>query len=274
MNAAVLRGLRAAVVLGIGLFAASAHADAAPYPSCARSVDAAESELAHQKYIAGRQDYEEANYDSAVRRFRDAYALDCAKHELLVIIAAAYERKGDESAAIAALEAFIARVPSDPAVGTYEAKIANLRKQLATKRPAPDEPVLPAPETASPPPERQHTVVPWVVAAAGGVALGVGIVLIATAPDLPRACDDASRSCSVLAGESPADFAQRKGDAGKAASQPVWGAIVTAGGAALVVSGILWHFLEPSRAAKDPTKATFRPELGPGIAGASFGGVF
>ena len=42
------------------------------YPMCTKTVTTAESSLAHEKYIAGKLDYDEANYDSALRRFRDS----------------------------------------------------------------------------------------------------------------------------------------------------------------------------------------------------------
>ncbi|HVH44059.1 MAG TPA: hypothetical protein VM925_17030, partial [Labilithrix sp.] len=198
---------------------ARAEAPAQGYPPCVKTVTTNDSELAHQKYIAGRQDYEEGNYDSAVRRFRDAYNLDCTKHELLVILAAAHERKGDKREAVSALETYVERASSAPDVATYKAKIENLKKQIA--------------ETASPPPSppsgspREHTVFPWIVAAAGGVALGAGIVLLATAPALPSGCDAETRTCLPRTGEAPVDLEQRKRDAGKSADQPTWGTVVT-----------------------------------------------
>ncbi|MBX3204620.1 MAG: hypothetical protein KF764_06095 [Labilithrix sp.] len=267
--------MRRTLILGLGLVAAAvitvpARAETSPdqeYPPCAAAVSANDSELAHQKYIAGKLDYDEANYESAVRRFRDAYALDCTKHELLIIISAAYERKGAKAEAVTALEAYVARVPSAPDIGTYRAKIENLKKQIAAAAPPPAPP-------APPPAEVQgHTVYPWIVVGAGVVALGVGIAVVATAPDLPPGCDEKTKACATLPGDSPGDPARRQSDAGKAVDQPRWGTVVAVGGGVLIAGGLLWHFLEPT-GPKESAKAKLRPAVAPGYAGLALGGAF
>ena len=269
-------------IIGFGLLLASAisvPAFAQPagqgYPSCTKTVTPGESELAHQKYIAGKQDYDEGNYDSALRRFRDAYTLDCTKHELLIIISAAYERKGDKKEAVGALETYVARSPGAPDVGTYQAKIENLKKQIAAA-PPPSATTTTAPSTTTPTPKedvQEHTVYPWIVSAAGVVALGVGIAVMATAPDLPSGCNEATKQCEKKPGETDQEFKDRQAEAGRSVDQPLYGAIVTAAGGALVVGGLVWHFLEPT-GPKESGKTNVRPSVGPGFAGLAFGGSF
>ena len=80
------------------------------YPTCTgRTVTPADSEAAHIKYLAGKVDYDEYRYASAIAQFRDAYARDCHKHELLIIISRAYELNGDRASAIRALETYLER---------------------------------------------------------------------------------------------------------------------------------------------------------------------
>jgi hypothetical protein len=49
-----------------------------------------------------------------------------------------------------------------------------------------------------------------------------------------------------LPNESADDLKQRQTTAGRAASQPTAGGVTMGVGAALVVGGLLWHFLEPT----------------------------
>lgn len=241
-----------------------------PYPTCDRTVTPAESETAHQRYIAGKADYDEANYESAIRRFRDAYEKDCTKHELLIIISAAYERKGDKRETMNALEAYLARVPNAPDAPTYRTKIENLKRQLTEQKPS--SPPPPPPAQAAPPPEREeHTVYPWLVVGAGVVAVGVGIAVVATAPEMPPGCNADTSFCDPLPNETNGELEKRRDEAGRAKGQPLWGGITIGAGGALIAGGLLWHFLEPT-GPKD--RARLRPSVAPGFAGLSYGGTF
>jgi len=264
------------------------------YPECNKTVSSSESELAHQKYIAGKQDYDEGNYDSAIRRFRDAYALDCTKHELLVIISAAYERKGDKKEAIAALETYVERAPSAPDIATYQAKIENLKKQLAAaETPPPTQTEQPSSPPPPPPPiaeTRGHTAWPWVMVGVGGAAVVAGVIVALTAPDLPEGCNREDETCGFLdpkivenpmtpdqrkpTDDERANLATRREIAGKAVSQPKIGIGIAIGGGALVAGGLLWHFLEPTGPKETAGKTKLRPILSPGYAGLNFGGSF
>lgn len=260
-------------LLGVAISTPAFAESRQPYAVCDRDVSDRESEIAHQKYIAGKQDYDEGNFESAVRRFRDAYALDCTKHDLLILIASAYERKGDKDGAVFALETYVERAPTAPDVDSYRSKIEDLKQQIAAEPPTtePAEPEPAAPEPLAEP--RGHTVYPWVMVATGVVALGVGIAVIVTAPALPPLCNADTRTCDRLEGEQPIAFERRQIDAGKSVDQPLWGTVVAAGGGLLIAGGLVWHFLEPS-APPSSGKTKLRPAVAPDYAGLALGGTF
>ncbi len=262
-------GLLLASTVSLPVFAQSAAPGT--YPTCNKTPSSTESDLAHQKYIAGKQDYDEGNYESAVRRFRDAYNIDCTKHELLIIISAAYERKGDKKDAVTALETYVARSPTAPDVSTYQAKIDNLKKQIAAT-PPPTAAPSPTPPAATQE-TREHTPWPWVVGGAGVVAVGIGFAVLATAPSLPSGCNKDTEKCLRNNNESLADFQDRQERAGRAFRQPTYGIITIVGGGALIAGGLVWHFLEPT-GPKESAKTKLRPQLSPGYAGLSLGGTF
>lgn len=271
-------GLAASLALAI-----SAPAFAQPAKECNKPVSQADSEAAHQKYIAGKVEYDEGNYDVAIRRFKEAYGLDCTKHDLLVIISAAYEKKGDRAEAIKALEDYVRLVPTSPEINTYKARIENLKRQLAasqpppqqppsTSQPPPSPPVEPPPPADSPSEERGHTPYPWILVGAGAVALAVGIPIVLTAPKRPDNCNPDTQECTRQPGQSDDDLREDRERAARAKDMPVIGATVAGIGGALVIGGLLWHFLEPTGAKKEA--ARIRPIVTPSYGGLSFAGSF
>jgi hypothetical protein len=123
---------------------------------------------------------------------------------------------------------------------------------------------------------REHTIPPWIVVGAGGIAIIVGVVVIATAPKAPEGCSASSETCTKIANEPPDAFAKRQEEAGKAKNQPIYGGITIGGGAVLVVGGLLWHFLEPTGPVEKTgsLKPKLSPQVAPGFAGMSLGGSF
>lgn len=91
-----------------------------------------------------------------------------------------------------------------------------------------------------------HSIFPWIIVGIGGAGIVTGIVLVATTPTRPGNCIEATQTCQRLDNQSDADFKADQEQAGKADSQPVLGWAITGIGAALVVGGLLWHFLEPT----------------------------
>lgn len=264
-------------LLGLGVLAmvatatpAHAEGSAQPYPTCANKVvSASDSDAAHNKYLVGRQEYDEGIYDRAAAHFRQAYALDCTKHDLLLIISSTYQLKGDKREALSALETYVARVPNSPDLPTYQAKIENLKAGLAEQAKATSTTTTTTwPETAGEP--RGHSALPWVVVGVGGAAIAAGVVLAITAPDRPSNCNPDTGKCDQVTGRNATEDSDT---AARSKNQPVIGWVIAGGGAALVAGGLLWHFLEPT-GPRSAAKTRLTPTVAPGFAGMSVGGAF
>jgi tetratricopeptide (TPR) repeat protein len=288
----------------VGLAALAAVATALPalaqpssttgdYPVCTRAVTDAESDLAHQKYIAGKALYDNGNYEPAIGNFRDAYAKDCTKHELLVILSRAYELKGDLPEAIRSLKTYVQRVPNAPDRTTYEGRIKSMEQELAKRqqeRPSPH----PSASTGAPPPpppppngtstapqppppgaepQQGHTLLPWIVVTVGGAAILTGIILFAVAPPLPSNCTKDHNNCArVPATESDAELSTDQDKASSHVNLVTTGTVLTIAGAGVLAGGLLWHFIEPTSSGTGKVHVT--PTVGHGFAGAGVGASF
>jgi hypothetical protein len=252
----------------------STTASKTEYPSCNKEVTKADSEAAHRKYLAGKDDYDEGKYASAIASFKAAYEKDCTKHDLLVIISRAHELDHNLPEAIRALEVYLERQPTSADAPTHKSKIENMKAKLAEERKkaaaAPTSSTTPAP-----PPDQGHTVYPWIVVGVGVATMAVGVVLIATTPSLPPGCSVETKECNLIGTEKKTDqsYIDRRDDAGRHVNQPIAGGIVTGIGGALVVGGLLWHFLEPT-GPKESAKPKIQPQLGPQFGGLAFTGRF
>lgn len=245
-----------------------------PFPAACTSVSSTASDQAHLLYQAGKQTYDDANYDAAIVQFREAYKKDCSKHELLIIISRAYELNGNRAAAIAALETYLERAPSSPDAGALRNRVENLKKQLAAQ-PAP----AASASTPAPPPQeiREHTVPPWIVVGVGGAAVVTGLILLVAAPKIPPNCDESSGKCTKEGNETPEQLQSERDQAGKGAGFRTAGLACIIGGVGIAVGGVLWHFLEPTGPA--PTAGSLKkpkvtPDVSPSYAGVSLGGRF
>lgn len=262
-----------------------------PVPCDASRVTNADVDRAHTVFLSGKQYLEESNYDKAISYFKDAYSIDCSRHAMLPVIATAYERKGDKGEAVRALEEYVKRAPNAPDHEVIERRIRNLKDQLARDQPLPPPPAPPAssappppqPTPAAsadqlarpnmppptPPPAASHGAAPWVVTGIGSAALVAGVALYAVgAGDVSTAeknCPPPSHSCPPSATGS-----QQTGNNGRgleSAGGPLIGV-----GAAAVVAGLLWHFLEKpadNRSAPRAAAASVSPVAAPGYAGVS-----
>lgn len=263
--------------LAVSLFTATLAAPAwaepvstAGYPTaCSEgSVSKAASDTAHETFKAGKRQYDNNKWDVAITLFKDAYNTDCSKHELLIIIARAYELKGDHAEALRAYEIFLQRDPSNAEAPTYRNRIAEHRAALAAANQAPAGPGTPPPPPSQAGEVRTHTALPWVVVGLGGVALIGGIVVLATVPGVPAGCSPQTFTCPQGSSAAVKSTASRSQD------QPVAGAIILGGGFALVGVGLLWHFLEPTGPAEASGKMKLEPAVAPGYAGLSLGASF
>jgi hypothetical protein len=281
-----------------------------PYPACTVKPSAQDSEAAHSAFLLGKRFFDEADYGTAIHNFVDAYKLDCTKTELLTIIARAKELSGNRAEAVHALETYLQRAqnvaPEDKA--QIQKRIENLKAQVAAQSSAsvsatasataPPSGTTSAAPSATPsstaaPPAREHTAYPWIVVAAGGVAMLVGGILFGVEKN---AANKAAARC-LGSNVANCQLAAPSGDKAKDAAAlnsinsdynsannlvPV-GSVTFFAGAGVVAVGLLWHFLEPTGPAptsgtgpKADTKtgASLAPVLAPGYAGLSYGGSF
>jgi tetratricopeptide (TPR) repeat protein len=124
--------------------------------------------------------YNEGRFDEAVALLRRAYAL----HEdptLLFNLARALEGMGDLDEAIETYERYLAESPDAEDRGAIEARLRTLRTQRDRLADEGEEgegeaPIEGGEETAPSTPGRSVDPVPWIVAGAGAVVVGVGAV--------------------------------------------------------------------------------------------------
>ena len=272
------------------------------YAACTSKPSQADTEAAHGAYTAGKGSFDEADYARAINYFKDAYRRDCTKNELLIIIARAYELQGNRREAVRALETYLDRVPNAQDAEVQRRHIANLKRELAEQ--APSSPsasasvpsasasVAPAPSasagptasaaepasTSAPPPAegapKGHSVVPWIVVAAGGAALITGGVLFGVGTNQVSTaevqCPPPSHQC--LPG-TPSSVTN-SGNSGRV--NETVGVTVGSVGLAAVAAGLIWHFVESTGPAdqKAAVGPVVTPQFGPGYAGLGLGGQF
>jgi len=104
-----------------------------------------------------------------------------------------------------------------------------------------------------------HTPYPWILVGVGGAALVAGLVIVLTTPDRPTNCNEDTQKCTRNEGQSEDDFRKDQERAGTADSQPVLGVAVAAGGLALAIGGLVWHFVEPTEDSRRSSKLRVTP---------------
>lgn len=262
------------------------------YPTCTGTPTKADSDAAHGAYIAGKGSFDENDYARAVDYFKDAYRRDCTKHDLLNIIARAYELKGDRAEAVNALETYLKRVPpNEPGNEQIQRRIANLKAQIAAAPPpvAPIASTTPDPVTTAPTPpppgnpppdrvtsDRGHSVGPWVMVGVGGAAAVAGVVMLVVGQgkitDSKAGCPNPS-ACPM--GPSDPTPAVRQDLQGQGNTFSAVGGVVGGVGLAAIVGGLIWHFTESTGPeAHAQLRPVVAPALSPGYAGLSLGARF
>ncbi len=266
---------------------------ATTYATCTGAPTKADSDAAHGAYIAGKGSFDENDYARAVDYFKDAYRRDCTKHDLLNIIARAYELKGDRPEAVNALETYLKRVPpNEPGNEQIQRRIANLKAQIAAAPPPPvtpvvstsPDPVSTAPTTTppgNPPPdkvtsERVHTVGPWVMVGVGGAAAVAGVVMLVIGQgkisDSKAGCPNPS-ACPM--GVNDPTPAARQDLQGQGNTLSAVGGVIGGVGVAAIVGGLIWHFTESTGPeARAQLRPVVSPAVSPGYAGLSLGARF
>lgn len=122
-----------------------------------------------------------------------------------------------------------------------------------------------APQAA---PEPSRPITPLLVAGAGGLALGVGVVLVAVGMGkVPSACNTSTKECAAPPGDKVFD------DAHSGISLANTGGVLAVGGGLLAATGVIWYFAQSPRVPSRTGKRV-APWLGQGSGGVSFSGDF
>jgi hypothetical protein len=124
------------------------------------------------------------------------------------------------------------------------------------------------PDQPAAPPEPSRPVLPLIVAGAGGVALAVGVVLVAVGlGKVPSTCNNSTKECAAPPGDKAFD------DAHSGVSLANTGIGVGIAGGVMAAGGLIWYFAQspqtPSRTGKG-----LSPWIGQGSGGLSFSGKF
>jgi tetratricopeptide (TPR) repeat protein len=85
-------------------------------------------DLARTHFESGAAYLEQADYDAALREFKEAYKLS-QRPEILINIATVDERLGDLDAAIAALEQYLTAAPTGEHAEIVKVRLANLKER-------------------------------------------------------------------------------------------------------------------------------------------------
>jgi len=265
-----------------------AHAEDEPkaYPECLKAPTEAETAAAKGAYQAGNASFDEADYPRAITYWEDAYRRDCTANLLLKNLARAYELYGQKRQAVVALETFLVREPNTADKEQIQRRIEVLKKQIAAEKATPATaaaPVPPPAAAAAPPtqpaaevsdtPQGKRSIVPLIVAGAGGVVLIVGASLYGKASkDLTHyenLCPN--RDCG-----DGAEAAANKEAGNEARTRKIWGGVVTGVGAATLAGGLIWYFVQPRHATSSAGlhKPLVSPAVAPGFAGIALSGAF
>jgi hypothetical protein len=283
-----------AAIIAVSALARSSSPTTYPAACDASKVSKSDSDRAHTVFLSGKQYLDESNYDKAISYFNDAYSIDCSVHGILPIIATAFERRGDRTEAVRALEEYVHRAPNAADREVIERRIRNLKDQIArdappppaaSSAPPPPPPPVPSasapPEPASaappepPPPTVEHAAAggpgpgPWVLIGVGGVALVTGIVVYAVGAG---AVSSAAQACGPMHNDCPStDSADvNKGNGGR--STEAIGGVVAGVGLAAAAAGVIWKLVGSSGAPASGA-ASVAPVFAPGYVGLNVGGA-
>ncbi len=123
-------------------------------------------------------------------------------------------------------------------------------------------------EPPSAPPEPSRPVFPLVLAGAGAVTLGIGVVLLAVGlGKVPSNCNNSTKECAA----PPFDKAFDDAHSGVAMANA--GVVLGIAGGAIAATGLIWYFAQAPQA-KIRTGKGFSPWVAPGTGGVSFSGAF
>jgi tetratricopeptide (TPR) repeat protein len=282
-----LKSLLAAFTLLVAPAFAHAEEPTKTYPDCGREPTDAEVAAAKGAFQAGNASFNEADYARAIDYWEDAYRRDCTANPLLLNLARAYELAGRKRQAVVALETFLAREPSSGEKDQINRRVEVLKKKIAEEdaaaaaAPPPVATPTTAPATGPTPPAETTPVAkrspgPWIVIGLGGAAAIVGT--IGYISNKTKIDDLANQCLEPAAHKGCPDNVEKDGnDARKAMTTS---AVIGGVGAAVVVGGFVWWYIDGQRVARENSHAetarrpTLTPVLGPEVAGLALSGSF
>lgn len=236
----------ALLVVAVVLFG-MARASAAEAQDAAAASDTAgrSDDEARALFAAAEIAYSDGRFESALESFQRAYDLS-GRPELLYNIGLSAERLRQDERALAAYQGYLRERPDTPNRASVEARIRILEQAIAAHTPAPPPEVesTPPPTDAAPPPPSATpaassgpdagalvlTVVGGVIAIAGAVLLGVGMM----------------DTASVEHASYPAHWSDVQGAYDRAFPLTLTGGIALGVGAAAAIGGVLWIALGTS----------------------------
>ncbi|MFO0678194.1 MAG: tetratricopeptide repeat protein [Polyangiaceae bacterium] len=288
---AVAFGRKGAVIafFAVALGPSFAHAEDAPkapvlaaptagptpprnYPVCVTQPTADDIAVAKKTFELGVRYFNEADYDRAIRYFKDAYQGDCNAHKLLTNIARAYELLGDRAEAVRALEEYLDRSRDAEDTDLVRRRIVKLKaqidaqpKQVPSPTHGPSGPSRGATRVETEGPKR-GSLVPLAMASLGGAAMITGGAMIAAGAAKITEAENACPARKDCPGQVATD-----GNTGRSI---VTGGVVLAGVGALAVgTGVVWYLVGKSSRTPSP-RGDLVPQVGPGYAGATYAVTF
>jgi hypothetical protein len=270
---------------------ALAHAEDEPkaYPECIKTPTDSETAAAKGAYQAGNASFDEADYPRAITYWEDAYRRDCTANLLLKNLARAYELFGQKRQAVVSLETFLVREPGAADREQIQRRIEVLKKQIASEKAVPvaagpaQPPAAaaaatqPQPAPEAEPQRGKRSIVPLIVAGAGGVIFIVGgSVYGKAAKDVNHYAELCPEVDGKLDCGTGTDAVATMEAGNEARTRKIVGGVVASVGAATIAGGLIWYFLQPRSAAKSGSfqKPLVSPAVGPGFAGIALSGAF
>jgi len=206
------------------------------------TLDEARIAQAKKAFAAGSRAYQQGDFDTALRRFRQAYDLT-ESPDLLYNIATVSDRMRRDEDALRAYEGYLEARPASADRPHVESRIEVLRGSIEARREAELQAQIEAERAAQEAAARikaerplTHHVGPgpgpWITIGAGGAALVTGAVFVGLGQRDQKSVESAPPGSSFSSVETQADRAPRRTKTGIA--------LLGVGGAA-VVGGIIWQ---------------------------------
>jgi len=241
------------------------------FRTCSSTATANDQEVAKSLFTAGKIAYDEGDVSKAIRYWLDAFDRDCSAVKMLLNLANAYERTGNQEAALLSLNTYLQRRPDANDAKTIQRRVEVLKQSVAQKPPPvpasppssaspPAEPVKPPPSPAPPSTTEtatSSTVLPWIVTGTGGAVALTGVIVYLSGSSKLSSVEE---NCPNNRCTSPV-FSE---EGNTARSQKSLGLILTGTGAAVATGGLVWLLLSghSNASASSAQGVRFQPHVG------------